>query len=151
MCLSCDVEQMTTTNSNAPATIENNDQTERWQKPGALTRLTGTLDLGTVMMKVATEMEGMEMEITIRLIEGCFRVIVVERCETMLYISNCLEKYQVKYATCTLLNSALTWWNLHKRIIKVDVVFSMSWRELMKLMTKEYCPRNEIQKMETEL
>ncbi|GJZ76212.1 hypothetical protein Tco_0640677 [Tanacetum coccineum] len=74
-----------------------------------------------------------------------------EKMETMLYISNCLEKYQVKYATCTLLNSALTWWNLHKRIIEVDVVFAMSWRELMKLMTKEYCPKNEIQKMETEL
>ncbi|GKB41491.1 putative reverse transcriptase domain-containing protein [Tanacetum coccineum] len=27
----------------------------------------------------------------------------------------------------------------------------MSWRELMKLMTEVYCPRNEIQKMETEL
>ncbi|GKD51120.1 putative reverse transcriptase domain-containing protein [Tanacetum coccineum] len=32
-----------------------------------------------------------------------------EKIETVFHISNCLEKYQVKYATCTLLNSALTW------------------------------------------
>nr|GEW30546.1 putative reverse transcriptase domain-containing protein [Tanacetum cinerariifolium] len=65
--------------------------------------------------------------------------------------SNCLEKYPVKYATCTLLNSALTWWNSHKRTVRTDAAFAMSWRELMKLIAKVYCPRNEIQKMESEL
>ncbi|GJY03475.1 reverse transcriptase domain-containing protein [Tanacetum coccineum] len=74
-----------------------------------------------------------------------------EKMETVFHISNCPEKYQVKYATCTLLNSALTWWNSHKRTIRTKVAFSMSWRELMKLMTEVYCLRNEIQKMEYEL
>ncbi|GKF77286.1 reverse transcriptase domain-containing protein, partial [Tanacetum coccineum] len=74
-----------------------------------------------------------------------------EKMETMFYINNCPEKYQVKYATCTLLNSALTWWNSHKRTIGTDAAFSMSWRELIKLMAEEYCPRTEIQKMESEL
>ncbi|GJZ87573.1 putative reverse transcriptase domain-containing protein [Tanacetum coccineum] len=74
-----------------------------------------------------------------------------EKMETVFHISNCLEKYQVKYATCTLLNSALTWWNSHKRTIGTEAVFTMSWRELIKLMTKVYCPRNEIQKIESEL
>ncbi|GJU21936.1 hypothetical protein Tco_1155278, partial [Tanacetum coccineum] len=74
-----------------------------------------------------------------------------EKIETIFHISNCPERYQVKYATCTLLNSALTWWNEHKRTIRVAVAFAMSWRELMKLMTEVYYPRNEIQKMETEL
>ncbi|GJW01380.1 reverse transcriptase domain-containing protein, partial [Tanacetum coccineum] len=46
---------------------------------------------------------------------------------------------------------ALTWWNSHKRTIGTEASFFMSWRELMKLMTEVYCPRNEIQKMETEL
>ncbi|GKC60029.1 reverse transcriptase domain-containing protein [Tanacetum coccineum] len=32
--------------------------------------------------------------------------------------------------------SALTWWNLHKRTIGTDAAFSMSWRELMKLMVE---------------
>nr|GEW21460.1 hypothetical protein [Tanacetum cinerariifolium] len=58
---------------------------------------------------------------------------------------------QVKYATCTLLDSPLTWWNSHKRTIGTDAAYALSWRELMKLMTEVYCPRNKIQKMETEL
>ncbi|GKD56589.1 putative reverse transcriptase domain-containing protein [Tanacetum coccineum] len=58
---------------------------------------------------------------------------------------------QVKYATCTLLDGALTWWNSHKRTIGTEAAFAMSWRELMKQMTEVYYLRNEIQKMETEL
>ncbi|GJS18664.1 putative reverse transcriptase domain-containing protein [Tanacetum coccineum] len=47
--------------------------------------------------------------------------------------------------------SALTWWNSHKRTIGIEAAYAMSWAELMKLMTEVYCPRNEVQKMETEL
>ncbi|GKE19192.1 putative reverse transcriptase domain-containing protein, partial [Tanacetum coccineum] len=61
-----------------------------------------------------------------------------EKMETVFHISNCPEKYQVKYATCTLLNSALTWWNSHKRTIGTDAAFAMSWRELMKLMAEVF-------------
>ncbi|GKE74487.1 hypothetical protein Tco_1536528, partial [Tanacetum coccineum] len=32
-----------------------------------------------------------------------------EKMETVFHISNCLKKSQVKYATCTLLDDALTW------------------------------------------
>ncbi|GJZ94110.1 putative reverse transcriptase domain-containing protein [Tanacetum coccineum] len=74
-----------------------------------------------------------------------------EKMETIFHISNCPKKYQVKYATCTLLNCALTWWNSHKRTIGTDAAFAMSWRDLMKLMVEVYCLRNEIQKMESEL
>nr|GEU59940.1 putative reverse transcriptase domain-containing protein [Tanacetum cinerariifolium] len=35
------------------------------------------------------------------------------------------------------LNSALTWWNSHKRTIGVDAAYAMKWSRLMKLMTKE--------------
>ncbi|GJS21665.1 putative reverse transcriptase domain-containing protein [Tanacetum coccineum] len=74
-----------------------------------------------------------------------------ERMETVFNISNCPPKYQVKYATCTLQDSALTWWNSHKKTISVEAAYAMNWVELMKLMTEVYCPRNEIQKIETEL
>ncbi|GJR69214.1 reverse transcriptase domain-containing protein [Tanacetum coccineum] len=74
-----------------------------------------------------------------------------EKMEIVFHISNCPEKCQVKYATCTLLNSALTWWNSHKRTVGTEAAFSMSWRELMKLMAEVYFLRNEIQKMESEL
>nr|GEV77568.1 putative reverse transcriptase domain-containing protein [Tanacetum cinerariifolium] len=42
----------------------------------------------------------------------------------------------VKYATCALQNSALTWWNSHKRTVGSDASYAMTWKELMKLMTE---------------
>ncbi|GJR55560.1 putative reverse transcriptase domain-containing protein [Tanacetum coccineum] len=74
-----------------------------------------------------------------------------EKMEYVFHIKNCPERYQEKYATCTLLDNALTWWNSHKRTIRTDAAYALSWRELLKLITEVYCPRNEIQKMETEL
>nr|GEU82630.1 hypothetical protein [Tanacetum cinerariifolium] len=74
-----------------------------------------------------------------------------KKMETVFNISNCPPKYQVKYVTCTLHDSALTWWNSHKRTIGVDAAYAMKWAGRMKLMTEVYCPRNEIQKMDTEL
>nr|GEV28629.1 reverse transcriptase domain-containing protein [Tanacetum cinerariifolium] len=57
---------------------------------------------------------------------------------------------EVKDATCTLQDSALTWWKSHKRTIGVEPAYDIKWDGLMKLMTKMYYLRNEIQKMETE-
>nr|GFA24680.1 reverse transcriptase domain-containing protein [Tanacetum cinerariifolium] len=45
----------------------------------------------------------------------------------------------------------LTWWNTHKRTIRIEAAYAMTWIELMKLMTKVYCLRNKIQKIEIEL
>nr|GEY69049.1 putative reverse transcriptase domain-containing protein [Tanacetum cinerariifolium] len=47
----------------------------------------------------------------------------------------------------------LTRWlkKMETRTIGVDVAYAMKWAGLMKLMTEVYYPRNEIQKMETEL
>ncbi|GJY43387.1 hypothetical protein Tco_0431600 [Tanacetum coccineum] len=74
-----------------------------------------------------------------------------EKMETIFNISNCPKKYQVKYATCTLLNSALTWWNSHKRMIGIEAAYAMSWTKLMNLITEVYYPRNKVQKMEIKL
>ncbi|GJX45813.1 putative reverse transcriptase domain-containing protein [Tanacetum coccineum] len=49
-----------------------------------------------------------------------------EKIETVFHISNYPEKYQVKYAACTLLNSALTWWNSHKRTVGTEAAFAMA-------------------------
>nr|GEV66444.1 hypothetical protein [Tanacetum cinerariifolium] len=59
-----------------------------------------------------------------------------EKIETVFHISNCPQKCQVKYASCTLQDSALPWWNLHKRINGSDAAYTMTWKELMKLMTE---------------
>ncbi|GJX61381.1 putative reverse transcriptase domain-containing protein [Tanacetum coccineum] len=59
-----------------------------------------------------------------------------EKIEIVFHISNCPPRYQVKYASCTLIDYALTWCNSHKRIIRVDVAYAIAWKALMKLMTK---------------
>ncbi|GKE96534.1 hypothetical protein Tco_1581389, partial [Tanacetum coccineum] len=48
-----------------------------------------------------------------------------EKMETVFNISNCPSRYQVKYATCILQDSALTWWNSHKRTIGVETAYAM--------------------------
>ncbi|GKC56827.1 hypothetical protein Tco_1084425, partial [Tanacetum coccineum] len=58
-----------------------------------------------------------------------------EKMETVFHISNCPEKYQVKYASCMLLNSALTWWNSHKRTIGIEATYVMK-TELWNLVVK---------------
>nr|GEZ12949.1 hypothetical protein [Tanacetum cinerariifolium] len=73
-----------------------------------------------------------------------------EKIETVFHISNCLAENQVKFATCTLLAGALTWWNSHVRIVGNDVAYVMTWIELKKKMTDKYYPRNEMKKIETE-
>ncbi|GJT30557.1 putative reverse transcriptase domain-containing protein [Tanacetum coccineum] len=79
-----------------------------------------------------------------------------EKMETVFNISNCPSKYQVKYATCTLQDSALTWWNsIRELLVLRTAIYTIIGFEKpffrKKLMTEVYCPRNEIQKMETEL
>ncbi|GJU68554.1 putative reverse transcriptase domain-containing protein [Tanacetum coccineum] len=74
-----------------------------------------------------------------------------ERMETVFRISNCTVENQVKFATGTLMGTALTWWNSHARTVTNDVAYAMTWSDLKKKMTTKYCPRNEIKKIETEL
>ncbi|GJS23104.1 hypothetical protein Tco_0451736 [Tanacetum coccineum] len=64
-----------------------------------------------------------------------------ERMESVFHISNCTIGNQVKYATCTLLGNALTWWNSHIKIVGHDAAYGMPWKTLMKMITDKYCPR----------
>ncbi|GJT87658.1 putative reverse transcriptase domain-containing protein [Tanacetum coccineum] len=74
-----------------------------------------------------------------------------ERMETVFRISNCTVENQVKFATCTLMGTALTWWNSHARTVTNEVAYAMTWTDLKKKMTTKYCPRNEIKKIEAEM
>nr|GFB30438.1 hypothetical protein [Tanacetum cinerariifolium] len=74
-----------------------------------------------------------------------------ERMESVFHISNCAVKNHVKFATCTLHLVALTWWNTHVQTVGHEAAYTMTWKTLMKMMTKKYCPRNEIRKLEMEL
>ncbi|GKD82984.1 putative reverse transcriptase domain-containing protein, partial [Tanacetum coccineum] len=74
-----------------------------------------------------------------------------KRMEIVFRISNYTVKNQIKFATCTLLGSALTWWNSHVKIVGHDVAYAMTLTNLKKKMTDKYCPRGEIKKLEVEM
>nr|GEW38902.1 reverse transcriptase domain-containing protein [Tanacetum cinerariifolium] len=70
--------------------------------------------------------------------------------ESIFQISGCTIENQVKFATCTLLGVALTYWNGQIRTLGPDA-YTMTWEILKKKMTDKYCPRGEIKKLEIEL
>nr|GEV99708.1 hypothetical protein [Tanacetum cinerariifolium] len=74
-----------------------------------------------------------------------------KKMKSVFRISNCPLNSQVKLATCTSLDGALTWWNSYVQTIGIDEAYEMPWKDLMKLMIEVYYPRNEIQKLENEL
>nr|GEZ58212.1 reverse transcriptase domain-containing protein [Tanacetum cinerariifolium] len=63
---------------------------------------------------------------------------------------NCTEDYKVKFATCTLTEEALSWWNSFAQPIGIEEAYKITWVEFKKILIKKYCPQTEIQKMEDE-
>jgi len=74
-----------------------------------------------------------------------------EKTESVFLISNCTTDCQVKFATCTFMHAALSWWNSHVKTIGLVEANAMTWEELKAMMVEEYCPRSELQKLEQEL
>ncbi|GJT32892.1 reverse transcriptase domain-containing protein [Tanacetum coccineum] len=74
----------------------------------------------------------------------------IEKMESVFNISGCAVENQVKFATCTLLGAALTWWNGQIRTLGPEA-YAMTWEVLKRKMTDKYCPQGEIKKLEIEL
>ncbi|GJR16146.1 putative reverse transcriptase domain-containing protein [Tanacetum coccineum] len=55
----------------------------------------------------------------------------IEKMESVFNISGCAIKNQVKFATCTLLGAALTWWNGQIRTLGPEA-YAMTWEVLKK-------------------
>nr|GFA02134.1 hypothetical protein [Tanacetum cinerariifolium] len=64
-----------------------------------------------------------------------------ERTKSVSSISNCTGENQVKFASCTLIGSALTWWNSHMRAVSQEVAYAMPWKTLNQMMTANYTLR----------
>nr|GEZ51475.1 hypothetical protein [Tanacetum cinerariifolium] len=74
----------------------------------------------------------------------------IKKMESVFNISGCTIENQVKFATCTLLDAALTWWNSQIRTLGLEA-YAMNWEVLKKKMTDKYCPQGELKKLEIEL
>nr|GEX56749.1 hypothetical protein [Tanacetum cinerariifolium] len=74
----------------------------------------------------------------------------IEKMEFVFNISGCAIEIQVKFATCTLLDAVLTWWNGQIRTLGPEA-YAMTWEVLKKKMTDKYYPQGGVKKLEIEL
>ncbi|GJU99630.1 putative reverse transcriptase domain-containing protein [Tanacetum coccineum] len=74
-----------------------------------------------------------------------------EKTEMTFGIRECAEDKKVKFAAATLRGPGLTWWNSKVAILGLDIANQMGWTEMKKLMTVEFCPVQELQRMKNEL
>ncbi|KAL4555062.1 hypothetical protein LXL04_037673 [Taraxacum kok-saghyz] len=70
--------------------------------------------------------------------------------DTVFAISSCTTECKVKYAPCTFMDSALTWWNRHVQVMGLPATNVLTWEELKVMLLEEYCPRSEVKKLEQE-
>ncbi|KAD3640173.1 hypothetical protein E3N88_29396 [Mikania micrantha] len=63
-------------------------------------------------------------------------------------MSECSDENRVKYATGTLEGPALTWWNTHVQTFGLETANSIPWDNFTRMLHEEYCPRDEIRKLE---
>ncbi|GJV46515.1 reverse transcriptase domain-containing protein [Tanacetum coccineum] len=73
-----------------------------------------------------------------------------ERTESVFSRSKCAEENKVTFATGTLTDDALSWWNAYAQPIGIEQANKITWTELKRLLTNKYCPRTEVRKMEDE-
>ncbi|XP_076889920.1 uncharacterized protein LOC143540832 [Bidens hawaiensis] len=69
--------------------------------------------------------------------------------ESVMKISDCTPAQRITYGVCSFEDEALEWWNSLIQTIGEDAAYNLTWNELKELL-KEYCPRNELQKIEYE-
>ncbi|GKB32678.1 putative reverse transcriptase domain-containing protein [Tanacetum coccineum] len=75
----------------------------------------------------------------------------IEKVEQVFEICKCTEEDKVMFAASTFEGRALTWWNGNVHTLGLVNANRIPWTEFKTMMTTEYCPATEIQRMEQEL
>ncbi|GKB28814.1 reverse transcriptase domain-containing protein [Tanacetum coccineum] len=75
---------------------------------------------------------------------------VARKCSYKEFMSSQPFNFKVKFATGTLTEEALSWWNSFAQPIRIEEVYKITWSEFKKLLIKKYYPQNEVKKMEDE-
>ncbi|GJV91347.1 putative reverse transcriptase domain-containing protein [Tanacetum coccineum] len=71
----------------------------------------------------------------------------IEKMENVIDNSGCAENQKVRYATSSLVNKALTWWNTQCQARGRVAAMAISWNDFKALMVEEFCPSNEMEKL----
>ncbi|GKF10976.1 putative reverse transcriptase domain-containing protein [Tanacetum coccineum] len=66
-------------------------------------------------------------------------------------MSRCRDNQKVKYTTGSFVGKALMWWNSQIHTRGREAAVGMSWEDFKTLTREEFCPSNEMQKLEIEL
>ncbi|GJZ39167.1 reverse transcriptase domain-containing protein, partial [Tanacetum coccineum] len=74
----------------------------------------------------------------------------IEKMELVFDNSGCTTNQRVRYAASCFVNKALTWWNTEIQARGREAVISMSWNDFKALLMEEFCPSNEMEKLENE-
>ncbi|GKE32500.1 putative reverse transcriptase domain-containing protein [Tanacetum coccineum] len=77
--------------------------------------------------------------------------IVAPDVQGLFEICKCNEYDKVKFVMCTFEGRALTWWNGNVQNLGLANANQISWSNVKAMMTTEYWPTTEIQKMEQEI
>ncbi|GJV03131.1 reverse transcriptase domain-containing protein [Tanacetum coccineum] len=73
----------------------------------------------------------------------------IKKMENVIDNSGCAENQKVRYATSSLVNKDLTWWNTQVQARGREAAMAMSWNDFKALMVEEFCPSNEMEKLES--
>ncbi|GJY04410.1 reverse transcriptase domain-containing protein [Tanacetum coccineum] len=75
----------------------------------------------------------------------------VEKIESVIDMSNCAINQKVKFVAGSLTGKALTWWNTQVHARGRTIAVGMACDDFKTLQRDEYCPPNEMQRLENEL
>ncbi|GKA46126.1 hypothetical protein Tco_0738922 [Tanacetum coccineum] len=65
-------------------------------------------------------------------------------------MSGCRDSQKVKYTAGSFVGKTLTWWNSQIHTRGREAAVGMSWEDFKTLTREEFCPSNEMQKLETD-
>ncbi|GJR35487.1 reverse transcriptase domain-containing protein [Tanacetum coccineum] len=74
----------------------------------------------------------------------------IKKMESVIKNSGCAENKKVKYAASSFIKKALTWWNTQVQARGRKAAMGMTWVEFKTLVVEEFCPSNEMEKLESE-
>nr|GFB57495.1 hypothetical protein [Tanacetum cinerariifolium] len=75
----------------------------------------------------------------------------IKKVEQVFEIRKCAEEDKVMFAASTFEGRAFTWWNGNVHNLWLVNANRTPWNEFKSMMTTEYCPATEIQRIEEEL
>ncbi|GKA17086.1 putative reverse transcriptase domain-containing protein [Tanacetum coccineum] len=74
----------------------------------------------------------------------------IENMESVFDKSGCTANQRVKYAASCFVTKALTWWNTQVQVRGREAAIGMSLNDFRAMLIEEFCPSNEIEKLESE-